>query len=72
MNNNVYPVETFTARRLIRMRSRADKAITRQAERIALDAMKSTHSHAYAIDKARRFLRQVTSHSYASPPPSAA
>lgn len=72
MNANVYPPEVFAARRLLRMQSRADKVTTRQAERIAMDAIAETGKVAFALDKARRFLRGVTIHRVSSPPPSAA
>lgn len=66
----VYPAEIFAARRLLRMNSPANKAITRQAERIALDAMQTT-STAHALALARRFIRQASrpQHSDRDPPP---
>jgi len=69
----VYPADAFAARRLLRMNSPADMATTRQAERIALEAMQTT-STAHALTLARRFIRQASrpQQSDRNPPPTAA
>ena len=68
----IYPAEVFAARRVLRMASPADKATTRQAERIALEAMQTT-STAHALTLARRFIRQASRHqTHRNPPPTAA